>query len=148
MTTNLVSPKQPKYRRGKHPNSLKNLLGPRWEKGQSGNPYGYSLTSALKHSLGKPLKQLSEDAPARDLLIYSTLEGAIKREPTPFKEVWDRTEGRVPGEQPPNNNVNVIFVIGKGYRDLPGLIEGKVLDKSQHFGRWPRLRNLQKPDKT
>ena len=94
-STELVSVEQPKYKRGMSPNSRKNLLGPRWKKGESGNPQGTSLSADLKRALNKPLRQPSEDAPAREMLIYSTLKGAIKREPTPFKEVWDRTEGKV-----------------------------------------------------
>lgn len=84
-----------------HPNSLHNLKP--FENGHPplGNATpgkGYSLTSALKVSLGKPLKQPTEDAPARDHIVYATLKGAIACEPTSahLKEVWDRVEGKVP----------------------------------------------------
>ena len=86
-TTDLVSLEQPKYKRGFHPNSRKNLLPGRWKPGQSGNPTGYSLTAALKHALAQPLGKPNEQSSVGELLVYSTLEGAIKREPTPFKEV-------------------------------------------------------------
>ena len=52
-------------------------------------------------------------------------EGAIKREPTPFKEVWERLEGKVPGDQPPASNIKVVFVIGRGYSNQPLLEEAK-----------------------
>lgn len=81
-------------KRGLHPNSLKNLKP--GDNGLNHNLDGYSLKSALKHSLNEPLKKPDKDAPARDLVVYSTIEGAILREPTPFKEVWDRVEGKVP----------------------------------------------------
>ena len=117
-----------KYKRGMHLNSLKNLR-PSWKVGQSGNPHGYSLTSRLKDALAKPLKQPSKDAPARDLLIYSTLEGAIKREPTPFKEVWDRTEGKVADKTDHTFNgegLSDLLLKLRGYNPPPELEEGKV----------------------
>ena len=95
-----------KYKRGQNPNSQMNL--------RPGNPpvdckgNGYSLTSALKHELAKDYK--------RTELVRSTIEGAIKREPTPFKEVWDRVEGKVP-DKLLVAEVDVVFVIGKGYRE-------------------------------
>lgn len=114
------SREQPKYKRGMHPNSRKNLLGPRWQKGQSGNHNGYSLTAALKDALRKPLKKSESGSSAADELIYSTIEGAINLEPAPFHEVWDRVEGKVPGDGVPVNfNEIKILVVYEERKKLP-----------------------------
>lgn len=130
----LVSPKQPKYRRGFHPNSRKNLLGPRWQKGQSGNPNGYSLTAALKDALRKPLKKSESGRSAADELIYSTIEGAINLEPAPFHEVWDRVEGKVPDKGPPaqpgNQTLNIIMLDGS--KNLSTILE-QVREKTKRL---------------
>ena len=101
------SPKQAKTKHRMHPNSLKNLTP--FKPGENGDKpgQGYSLRAELKHALKLRRKEL----------VDSTIEGAIKREPTPFKEVWDRVDGKVPGDTPPVANVNVVFVIGRGYRE-------------------------------
>ena len=94
------------------PNSLKNLKPP-YPPGVSGNEgsgNGYSLKAELKHAL--------RDKEKRKELIDSTIAGAILREPTPFKEVWDRVEGKVPGDVPPSaspgSQVLNIIVVGGG----------------------------------
>ena len=120
----LISLEQPKYKRGMNPHSRKNLLGPRWKKGESGNPQGTSLSADLKRALDKPLEEPSEDAPARELLIYSTLEGAIKREPTPFKEVWDRVDGKLSEQRTGDSGVevrvqNFVFILPDGTKMAP-----------------------------
>ena len=99
-----------------HPNSLKALIPTQYPPGVSGNNggNGYSLTSELKHALNKK---------RRLAIVNSTIEGAILREPTPFKEVWDRVEGKLQDKEQ-IRDVNVVFVIGRGYRDLPQLTEG------------------------
>ena len=114
-------------KRKMHPNSLKNLrpgseVG--FKPGESGNKQGYSLKSRLDDAMGKRLTKPPDDAIAVDQLVYSTLEGAILREPTPFKEVWDRTEGKVP------DKVNVDLTAGlkellSEMRGLPELPEGE-----------------------
>mgnify|MGYP001577377962 FL=1 len=73
-----------------HPNSRKNLIPTQFPKGVSGNlgsGNGYSLTAELKHALNKQ---------KRMEFVNSTIEGAMLREPTPFRELWDRVEGKVP----------------------------------------------------
>ncbi len=84
-----------KYPHGKHPNSIKNLKP--FKPGENGiSPgQGYSLTSALKHSLDKPLKEPLEDAPVRDHIVFATLQGALERETTPLNTVWDRADGKL-----------------------------------------------------
>ena len=89
--------------------SLANLIP--YKPGQSGNAgsgNGYSLTSELKHELSK--KEI------RQQIVKSTIEGAILREPTPFKELWERSEGKVPDKTiPPQQNTQInIIVDSKG----------------------------------
>ena len=119
----ILIPKPPRKRR-KHtkymppPNSLANLAPPfpPGVNGQiaTGRVKGYSLKARLRDSLDKKLVAPTADSPAVEHLIHSTIEGAIAREPTPFKEVWDRIDGRVE-ERHVNLNVNVKFVVGRGY---------------------------------
>jgi len=94
MTTNPTPPTPKKFKWGEHPNSRKNLKP--FPPGTNGNPHpGCSLTLLLKDALVKELQKPSDKAPAHAHLIYSTLKGALKREAVPFKEVWDRVEGKV-----------------------------------------------------
>ena len=101
-----ISATSAKYKRGEHPNSRKNLCKP-FPPGVNGNPHpGYSLTLQLKDALRKPFNPPPFDAPVRDHIVYATLKGAITCEPTSahLKEVWDRVEGKVLGDQPPVTN--------------------------------------------
>lgn len=114
MTTNYASLERVKYKPGKNPNSKKNLKP--FHKGENGDHShnGYTLTSALKDAL------LSKDKKKRDELILSTIEGAILREPTPFKEVWDRVEGKLQGDQAVINfNEIKIVVVREAPKQLP-----------------------------
>ena len=106
---------QVKYSQGKNPNSLKNLKP--FKPGENGERpgQGYSLTSALRHALG--------DKGERDKLIKSTIEGAIKRESTSQNIVWDRVDGKLRDKEE-IRDINIVFVIGKGYQDTPFLKEG------------------------
>jgi len=108
MTTE-ISTKPLKYPLGKHPNSLKNL--------RAGNPpvdigkHGYSLTSALKDKLGKPLQEPPANAPVRDHIVYKTLKGATELVKVAFRETWDRSEGKLVDEKPQftdNSTYNII----------------------------------------
>jgi len=104
MTEQEVSLKQRNKKgdtRGLHPKSMANLELGKFPKGSNGDRShsGYTLTSALKDSLHKPLRRPDLDAPVRDHIIFSTLQGALEREPTPFKEVWDRSEGKLIDKQ-------------------------------------------------
>ena len=75
--------------------------GVQFQPGKSGNNKGYSLTSELKDALDKE---------TRAEIIKSTIEGAIKREVTPFKEVWDRVEGKVQSEGEGDVNIQINIV--------------------------------------
>ncbi len=93
----MATPLKPvKVRPGEHPNSRANLVP--FKKGENGNHQGYSLLAALKCKLNEPLQEPAADAPVRDHIVYSTLVGARLREPVPFREVWDRVEGKVSPE--------------------------------------------------
>lgn len=97
------------------PNSLKNLIP--YPPGVSGNSdsNGYSLTSELKHALNKE-KRLA--------IVNSTIEGAILREPTPFRELWDRVEGKLQDkERLPLTDIKILIVY-EGDRK-PELVEGE-----------------------
>ena len=120
MTTEISTSSQKIDGRGKHPNSRANLIP--FKPGQNGNPHpGYPLKERLQDLLRKPLKEPDKKAPAGEHVAYATLKGAIEREPTPFKEVWDRTEGKVPGDTVPPQNINIVFVVGKGYHQEASL---------------------------
>ena len=108
MTTE-ISTQPLKYTRGRNPNSIKNL--------RPGNPpvdigkNGYSLTSALKDKLGKPLQEPPVDAPVRDHIAYKTLKGATELVPVAFRETWDRSDGKLADEKPQftdNSTYNII----------------------------------------
>ena len=117
MTTNGISLKRGKDGRIMHPNSLANLPPTQWPKGVSGNNggNGYSLKAELKHAL--------RDKEKRKELIDSTIAGAILREPTPFKEVWDRVEGKLTDNLPlagqDNRVVNFVFILPDGTKVSP-----------------------------
>ncbi len=83
----MESPTPVKYKRGQNPISQKNLKP--FPPGVNGNPHpGHSLTLALKDALHKSPE-------LRKQLIESLIKGAILREPTPFRELWDRHEGKL-----------------------------------------------------
>ena len=68
---------------------------------------GVSLTQELKTKLRK-------DPTLRKQIVESTLEGALKREPTPFREVWDRVDGRLQDNPPQVQGVTVINILVRG----------------------------------
>ena len=102
-----------------HPNSLANLIP--YKPGENGHGRVYPLKERLRHALDHPLKKPKDDDCAGDHLVYATLKGAIDLIPTPFKETWERTEGKTPDSQPAiaidNRQVN-IYVLNEHTRDL------------------------------
>jgi len=108
------------YPNGHNPNSLVNLakgrakLAEMRKNGELTNPGGYSLRSELKQALKDRRRELLEN----------TIQGAIDLMPTPFHEVWDRVDGKL-NDKPVTPNVNVVFVIGRGYANQPLLKEGE-----------------------
>ena len=102
-----------KIAKGKHPNSLKNLEKRHepWKPGETGNPKGSSLSQRLQNAMDRPPQTPEDDATVAEIIVFSTLQGAINREPTPFREVWDRTEGKIvdtPTAYQDNRVVNII----------------------------------------
>ena len=108
--------------RGKHPNSRKNLIpylpG---HQGNKGNPY--PITSELKDILRRNKGKRAKDV-AETMILTACLPNS-RSYSTALTQLLDRAEGKVPGDQPLVTNVNVVFVIGKGYRDAPQLTEEK-----------------------
>ena len=80
--------KQPKKMPDKR---LENLVGPRWKKGESGNPHGYSqgrrITNALKRKLCEPGRE--------NQLVDAWFEQAVNGSYPHLREILDRTEGKV-----------------------------------------------------
>jgi len=99
-----------------NPKSLLNLRS--FKKGENGNHEGYSLKSAIKAALDKPLTKPLDSAPARDHVVYATLAGAIDREATPFKELWDRLEGKM--AQPEAHSGHVVLEVRYDRNELSG----------------------------
>ena len=102
--------------------SLANLIP--YKKGENGHQFGgYNLKERLMHQLYK------DRAAKADAFVQSTIEGAILREPTPFKEVWDRVAGKVPDKhdiEVTERIANFIFIMPDGRKLTPKeLIEGK-----------------------
>ena len=112
MTTELARP--PKYKPGQHPNSRANLRPP-YKPGTNGHGRVYPLKERLAHALDKPLTPPKKDAPAGDHVVYATLKGAIDLVPVAFKETWERTEGKVPDKTAIVGDIQVRFIIGRGY---------------------------------
>ena len=73
----------------------------RWKKGISGNPRGRPkkqdrLAILLRKELGKICPADRAGRTWEELLILASLQLALKGNPTAFKEVWERLEGKVP----------------------------------------------------
>jgi len=120
-----MTTKSLKVVRKTHPNSLAAIKPYQYPKGVSGNAgsgNGYSLTSELKHSLNKPLRQPGIDAPAREHLVFETIKGAMKREATPLNIVWDRVDGKLKDDSKVINfnDIKVVVV----YEEVPQIERG------------------------
>jgi len=106
------------YKRGQHPNSLKNLEKGKFKKGEVSNPHGrpkreFCITSILQEKLNLPCAKDPSKTWA-EWLALRALELAGEN-PAYYRELLDRVEGKVVfpfrAEQPPK----VHFVIGRGY---------------------------------
>jgi len=86
------------YKRGEHPNSLKNLEKGRFKKGEVSNPRGrppkeLCITSIMREQLGEPCPY----APGKtwaEWVARRALELAGEN-PTYYRELLDRIEGKV-----------------------------------------------------
>ncbi len=114
-------------KRGLHPNSVANL--------RPGNPpvdtnhNGYSITSTLKDLIHKEAEFIAPHARPKDKLwreqiAREILVKAAQGDVPMVKELLDRTEGKVPDKQL-IANVDVVFIIGKGYKEIPQLKEAE-----------------------
>ena len=134
MTTEIVSGSKPKYGRGMNPNSRLNLRPP-WKPGdvvpKNG---GYTVTHRLKQLIQEESDFIPPNANPNDKLYRDQIARAIVKRAAcgdvpMVKELLDRTEGKVPGDQPPpaedNRSVTFVFVLPDGTRFSPkALIEG------------------------
>ncbi len=59
----------------------------------------------------------------RQQIAQTMIDESIAGNVPMVRELLDRTEGKVPGDQPPAININVVFVIGRGYKDPPVIQE-------------------------
>ena len=106
------------YRRGEHPNSQKNLEKGRFKKGEVSNPKGrprkeLSITSILREQLGEPCQKDPSKTWA-EWLALRALELAGEN-PSYYKELMDRLEGKVVFPIATEEPIDVYFTIGKGY---------------------------------
>jgi len=110
-----------------NPNSLANLIPHQYKKGENGHGRVYPLKERLAHALDHPLTEPRANAPVGERIVYATLMGALKCEPSSahLREVWERIEGKVPGDQlagyQDNRTVNIIVSNGET-KELMGKI--------------------------
>ena len=82
-----------------------------YAKGENGHQHVYALANRLKHALDKPLVKPDAKSSVGDQLVYSTLQGALLREPTPFHEVWERIEGKLQDSKSGDTNIDARQII-------------------------------------
>ena len=123
-------------KRGTIPKSLANLAPP-YLPGTNGHGRVYPLKERLQHALDHPLKVPKADAPAGEQLVYATLKGAIELVPTPFRETWDRVEGKIrepEPERPQLPPINFVFILPDGTQVSPvALREVRRLENGNHI---------------
>lgn len=120
------------YPNGHNPHSLANLkkgrakLAEKRKNGELTNPNGYSITSEIKQMLREDAEFISPHARPKDKLFRQQiaremLVKAAQGDVPMVKEVLDRTEGKVPepAKDIPVTNINVVFVVGRGYVETP-----------------------------
>ena len=110
-STDVPSVKIAKDGRKMNPNSLSNLKPP-WQSGVSGNKgsgNGYSVTAEVKDIL----KQKPRRVAIAERMVSESEAGNVPM----IRELLDRTEGKVPDKTLPSQNINILFVIGKGYSE-------------------------------
>jgi hypothetical protein len=72
----------------------------RWKKGKSGNPRGRPkkqdcLTQLLREEIKKICPADREKRTWKQLIVFATLQLAMKGNATALKEVWERIDGKV-----------------------------------------------------
>ena len=89
--------------RGHEPSKNGRPLPPvetRWKKGTSGNPRGRpkkkdSLTQLLRDEIKKICPADREKRTWKELIVFATLQLAMKGNATALKEIWERIDGKV-----------------------------------------------------
>lgn len=102
------------YKRGEHPNSLKNLEIGRFQKGKVSNPRGrprkeICVTTILREQLGQPCSKDPSKTWAQWLALRA-LELAGEN-PSYYKELLDRVEGKVEPHTPEQPVTKGLLVI-------------------------------------
>ena len=128
-------------KRGLHPNTLANLADGtkswNWKPGQGGNVKGYSLKSRLLDALIQNGKL--EPQCIGDEIVLSTIEGAKLREPAPFRELWDRCEGKQTSDDKPlattNVQINIVVESANGQDMLRRIMAGERTPKELPGGK-------------
>ncbi|MGA2262431.1 MAG: DUF5681 domain-containing protein [Acidobacteriota bacterium] len=100
-------------RRGKNPNSLRNLR--KWKPGQSGNPKGsvkneHSLTSLLRKELEAICPADQKGRSWKELIVEAMMRLAIKGNSTAINTVFERIEGKVKDEVDHSGTVKVVEI--------------------------------------
>lgn len=121
------------YKRGQHPNSLKNLEKGRFQKGEVSNPLGrprkeLCITDITREQLGEPCPKDPSKTWAK-YLSDKWLDLACENVHA-FKELMERLEGKVVFPIAAQEPVNVIWQIGKGYADE----EDNLLENQRQLG--------------
>ena len=106
-----------------HPNSLANLKPIPWKPGESGNPDGLSITARARMAINRDdiCPYDSKGRPWGEALKDSLLRQALTKVDG-MRELLDRIEGPV-NKAGPVRDINVVFVIGKGYSELPSIAQ-------------------------
>ena len=131
------------YKRGEHPNSLRNLEKGKFKKGEVSNPRGrptreLCISDITRDQLGEPCPKDPSKTWAK-YLSDKWLDLACENVQA-FKELMERLEGKVVFPIAAQEPVNVIWQIGKGYVDEHGnplenqrRLGSENPDKSDHF---------------
>ena len=94
-----------------------------WKPGQSGNPGGRPKRKPLTEQLEKILDECGRDPQRRTYarrLVESAVKRAIKKDTFALKEIWERTEGKVPQAVTGGNGGPVQFAVAVMYRSADG----------------------------
>jgi Family of unknown function (DUF5681) len=95
----------------------------KWKPGQSGNPGGRPKKKPLTDELEKMLATVSHDKAGKTYatrLVEAAVRRAIRKSDYALKEIWERTEGKVPQAVTGANGGPVQFQVAVLYRSVEG----------------------------